>query len=136
MRGDHEAARRLQAGGAKMPSGIDPERVKQGLAGLAVSTAKLVPMIMVPDVGKALDWYLSIGFKELARYGEDGVLNFAMVSFGRAELMINMHGKQGPHDVSLWFYTDQIDECTGCSKAVSSRPRKPGTIRASNSPSR
>ena len=95
MRGDHEAARRLQAAGAKMPSGIDPERVKQGLAGLAASTAKLVPMIMVPDVGKALNWYLSIGFKELARYGEDGVLNFAMVSFGRAELMINMHGKAG-----------------------------------------
>ena len=90
--------------------GIDPERVKQGLAGLAASTAKLVPMIMVPDVGKALNWYLSIGFKELASYGEDGVLNFAMVSFGRAELMINMHGKPGPHDVSLWFYTDQIDE--------------------------
>ena len=110
MRGDHEAARRLQAGGAKMPSGIDPEPVKQGLAELAASTAKLVPMIMVPDVGKALDWYLSIGFTELARYGEDGVLNFAMVSFGRAELMINMHGKPGPHDVSLWFYTDQIDE--------------------------
>ena len=52
-------------------------------------------MIMVPDVGKALDWYLSIGFKELARYGEDGVLNFAMVSFGNAEVMITMHGKSG-----------------------------------------
>ena len=24
--------------------------------------------------------------------------------------MITMHGKPGPHDVSLWFYTDQIDE--------------------------
>jgi hypothetical protein len=32
-----------------------------------------------------------------------------MVSFGNAELMLGMHGKPGPHDVSLWFYTDQID---------------------------
>ena len=110
MRGDREAARRLRVGGANVPPGIDPERVKQGLAGLAASTAKLVPMVMVPDVGAALEWYLSIGFTEIARYGEDGVLNFAMVSFGRGELMLNMHGKPGPHDVSLWFYTDQIDE--------------------------
>ena len=33
-----------------------------------------------------------------------------MVSFGKAELMLNMHGKAGAHDVSLWFYTDQIDD--------------------------
>ena len=34
----------------------------------------------------------------------------AMVSFGNAELMLNMHGKPGRHDVSLWFYTDKVDE--------------------------
>ena len=39
MHGDREAARRLQVGGARLPSGIDPERVRQGLAGLAASTA-------------------------------------------------------------------------------------------------
>jgi hypothetical protein len=31
------------------------------------------------------------------------------VSLGKAELMLNMHGKAGQHDVSLWFYTDQVD---------------------------
>jgi hypothetical protein len=31
------------------------------------------------------------------------------VSFGKAEIMLNMHGKAGPHDVSLWFYTDRVD---------------------------
>ena len=36
-------------------------------------------------------------------------MNFGMVSFGKAELMLNMHGRPGPHDVSLWFYTDQVD---------------------------
>ncbi len=110
MRGDSEAIRRLQAGGAKTPQGIAPALVKERIGRLASSIGKLVPMIMVPDVGAALEWYLSIGFKEIARYGESGVLNFAMVSFGRAQLMLNMHGKPGPHDVSLWFYTDQIDE--------------------------
>ena len=38
-----------------------------------------------------------------------GVVNWGMVSFGKAELMFGMHGKPGPHDVSLWFYTDQVD---------------------------
>ena len=66
-------------------------------------------MITVPDVARALDWYVSIGFKELARYEDDGLVNFGMVSFGKAEVMLNMHGKPGTHDVSLWFYTDQID---------------------------
>ena len=44
--------------------------------------------------------YASIGFEEIARYEDDGLVNFGMVSFGRAELMLNMHGKPGPHDVS------------------------------------
>jgi len=33
-----------------------------------------------------------------------------MVSFGNAEVMLNMHGTRGPHDVRLWFYTDRIDD--------------------------
>jgi uncharacterized glyoxalase superfamily protein PhnB len=37
-------------------------------------------------------------------------VNFGMVSFGNAELMLNMHGKPGRHDVSLWFYTDEVDD--------------------------
>ena len=30
-----------------------------------------------------------------------------MLAFG---LMLSMHGKPGPHDASLWFYTDQVDK--------------------------
>ena len=33
-----------------------------------------------------------------------------MVSFGKAEVMLNMHGKPGAHDASLWFYTDRVDD--------------------------
>jgi len=36
-------------------------------------------------------------------------VNFGMVAFGNAEIMLNMHGRPSPHDVSLWFYTDQVD---------------------------
>jgi len=67
-------------------------------------------MILVPDVARALDWYASIGFTEVARFEDDGVVNFGMVSFGQAELMLNMHGKTGAHDASLWFYTDRVDD--------------------------
>ena len=41
---------------------------------------KNVAMIYVPDVARALDWYESIGFRELARYEDDGLVNFGMVS--------------------------------------------------------
>ena len=77
---------------------------------MAESVKKGVPMIYVPDVARALDWYASIGFTEISRYEDDGLVNFGIVSFGKAELMLNMHGKPRPHDASLWFYTDQVDQ--------------------------
>ena len=40
-----------------------------------------------------------------------------MVSFGGAEVMLNMHGSAGPHDVSLWFYTDAVDRLYAALKA-------------------
>lgn len=109
LRGDREAMSRLHAAGAKQPNTVTPSSLRTSMARMADSIKKGVPMITVEDVGRTLDWYLSIGFKEIARYEDDGVANFGMVSFGGAELMLNMHGKPGPHDASLWFYTDQID---------------------------
>jgi hypothetical protein len=107
--GDREAMSRLHAAGAKQPKPIDTSNFGARMARMAASIKKGVPMIHVPDVARTLDWYASIGFKELGRYEEDGLVNFGMVSFGKAELMLNMHGRPGPHDVSLWFYTDQVD---------------------------
>jgi ankyrin repeat protein/uncharacterized glyoxalase superfamily protein PhnB len=109
LRGDREAMSRLHAAGAKQPTTVTPSSLRAGMATMAGSIKKGVPMITVQDVGRTVDWYISIGFKEIARYEEDGVANFGMVSFGNAELMLNMHGTSGPHDASLWFYTDQID---------------------------
>ena len=109
LRGDREAMGRLQAAGAFVPDVPALPAFRASMAALASSVTKGVPIIYVPDVARALDWYTSIGFKEVARYDDDGLVNFGMVSFGKAELMLNMHGKAGKHDASLWFYTDQID---------------------------
>ena len=109
LRGDREAMSRLHAAGAKQPKAIAPSNFSASMAEMAASVKKIVPMINVPDVGRTLLWYTSIGFKEIARYEDDGQVNFGMLSFGKAELMLNMHGKPGPHDVSLWFYTNQVD---------------------------
>jgi ankyrin repeat protein len=109
LRGDREAMSRLHAAGAKQPTTIETSNFSGKMAELAGSVKKSVTMIMVPDVARALEWYKSIGFRELARYADDGYVNFGMVSFGEAELMLNMHGRPGMHDVSLWFYTDRVD---------------------------
>jgi catechol 2,3-dioxygenase-like lactoylglutathione lyase family enzyme len=101
--------RRLHAAGAKPPTTTAPSTFYANMAKLSDSVSKGVPMIYVPDVRRALEWYTSIGFKEIARYEDDGLVNFGMVSFGKAELMLNMHGQRGAQGASLWFYTDQVD---------------------------
>jgi catechol 2,3-dioxygenase-like lactoylglutathione lyase family enzyme len=79
------------------------------MAALATSVTKVVPSISAPDVAQALDWYTSIGFKEVARYEDDGLVNFGILSFGSAELTVGMAGQPGEHDVSLWFSTSEVD---------------------------
>jgi ankyrin repeat protein len=110
LRADREAMNRLHAAGAKPPKTIGPADFAAGMAKMADSIKKGVPMIHVPDVAAALEWYVSIGFKELGRYADDGLVNWGMLSFGNAEVMLNMHGKRGKQDVSLWFYTTRIDQ--------------------------
>ena len=110
LRADREAMQRLHAAGAKPPKPAAPPDASATIAPLAGSIGKGVSMIMVPDVARALDWYTALGFKEIARYEDDGLVNFGMVSLGQAEVMLNMHGKKAErHEVSLWFYTDEVD---------------------------
>ena len=110
LAGNRQAIDRLRAAGAREPARIPSGEIRNGIAALADSVNRIVPMIYVPDVGAALDWYVSIGFREVARYGDDGAVNFGVVGFGKTEILINMHGKKGKHDISLWFSTDHIDE--------------------------
>jgi ankyrin repeat protein/uncharacterized glyoxalase superfamily protein PhnB len=110
LRGDREAMTRLHAAGAKQPATTDAADLRAGMTGMAGSIKRVVPMLAVPDVGRALDWYASIGFTEHERYGDDGVVNFGYMTLGDAAIMLNIHGKAGPQSTSLWFYTDRVDE--------------------------
>jgi uncharacterized glyoxalase superfamily protein PhnB len=109
-RGDRQAADRLKTAGAKPPAPIAADVFKTGMAALAGSTTKVVPGLSVQDIATTLDWYTSIGFTELGRYEDGGIVNWGMLSFGKAELMLGMLGPAGPKPVSLWFYTDKVDE--------------------------
>jgi ankyrin repeat protein len=109
LHGDREAMSRLHAAGAKQPQGIDTSGFRASMAKMADSVKHGVPMISVPDISRTLDWYKSIGFKEIGRNEDDGVVNWGLLSFGKVDLMLRPDGKQGSHDVSLWFYTDQVD---------------------------
>ncbi len=118
MRGDQEAIGRLHAAGAKgskgwtvaavTPEPTDSSGFRASVGKLARSIQKGVPMIRVPDIAQTLDWYRSIGFTEIGRFGNGGSVDWGMVSFGKAELMF-MSGKANPQDVRLWFYTTQVD---------------------------
>ena len=107
--GDREAAIRLRAAGAAPPRTTPAAEARAGMAALARSIRKGVPMIKVPDIARTLEWYVSIGFRELARFEDGGVVNFGLVELGGAELMFNVHGQSGRHEVSFWIYTDAVD---------------------------
>jgi uncharacterized glyoxalase superfamily protein PhnB len=109
LEGDREPMRRLYAAGAKPPETTAPTAFTERMADLAASVTKNVAMLAVPDVAQALDWYKSIGFREIARYDHEGFVNFGMVAFGGAELMFIPRGQRDTPDISLWFYTNQVD---------------------------
>ncbi len=131
LRGDQEAIRRLKKAGAKPPKRVDTSNIRDGMAKLAQKTKKLVPGIAVADIAASLDWYTSIGFQELGRFDDDGVVNWGMLSFGNAQLMLGMlHGAaSGRKPVSLWFYTDAVEEIYRLLKArqlEAARTGRPG----------
>src|SRR5262249_39176745 len=71
-------------------------------------------MVHVPDVRATVDWYKSIGFTVTATYGnEEGGLSFAIVRFGKTEVMFNQGGlasTEHRREVDLYVYTDNVDE--------------------------
>lgn len=73
---------------------------------------KVVPMIHVPDVRAAADWYRDIGFK-LHRVNEDcGEMNWALLSFGDGEVMFSANGRPSAEqrrEVDLYVHCDDID---------------------------
>ena len=110
LRRDQEATDRLKAAGARVPKRADISNFQERVAKLATSTKKGVPAIAVPDIAKTLDWYTSIGFKELGRFEDDGIVNWGMLAFGNAQFMLGMLGRAGEKPISLWFYMENVDE--------------------------
>jgi uncharacterized glyoxalase superfamily protein PhnB len=73
----------------------------------------VVPMIHVPDVSSTIEWYRSIGFKLVRSNEEDGETNWASLSFGNSEVMLNSSGKASTahrREVDLYITTDNVDD--------------------------
>lgn len=102
---DRESARLLEAAGARPTR--PPKPAPASLAELADDVRRITPMLRVPDVGRALAWYVSLGFTETGRYEEAGVIYWAMVEFGNAELMLNMGSLGDDPPVTLWLRVDR-----------------------------
>jgi ankyrin repeat protein len=109
LRGDREATRLLRGAGAKEPQPLDGPHVRNELA-IARSIVKSAPMFRVPNMRATVRWYESIGFAAEDRYEEDGELLFARLCFGKGEFTLSPGGTASPRDVSLWFFTDRVQE--------------------------
>jgi len=110
LRGDREAMRLLHAGGAKAPGPPDQPAAPIDMAAMGDSVRKSAPMFRVADMRATVRWYESIGFRVDERYEDGGELMFARLSFGKGELTLSPGGTAGPHDVSLWFFTDRVQQ--------------------------
>jgi ankyrin repeat protein/catechol 2,3-dioxygenase-like lactoylglutathione lyase family enzyme len=123
LRGDDEAIRLLRAAGAKEPeptaaaAAQTAEDVRAAVMRAAASVKKASPMFRVRDVRATVDWYRSIGFTVEDEYEDGGELTFAMLTFGSGEFTLSAGGNPGPRDVSLWFFTDRIQELYDVVKA-------------------
>ena len=112
LRGDQEAMRLLRAAGAREPQA--PQRDDVGFTNEMVAAAKSVkkasPMFAVRDMRATVQWYTSIGFTVEDQYEDGGELVFARLTFGSGEFTVDPGGTVGPGDVSLWFFTDRVQE--------------------------
>lgn len=73
----------------------------------------VTPMIHVPDVSAAVDWYRLIGFSVLDTFvdQQDGT-TFALLAFGNSQIMLNAGGRVSGDDrreVDLYVRTDDVD---------------------------
>ena len=76
----------------------------------------VVPMIHVPNIKATVDWYTLIGFKVIRQNEENGEINWAKLSFGNSELMLNAGGKPSTdhrREVDLYITTDNVDDLYG-----------------------
>ena len=72
----------------------------------------VVSMIHVPDVRKAAQWYVSIGFVLERVSANAGVLNWALLSCGASQIMFNAGGRSRAafrRDVDLYVHVNDVE---------------------------
>jgi len=77
-----------------------------------MTTRNVTPMIHVPDIRAAVEWYAAIGFRLLDSAEEDGRMTWAAVSFGEGKVMFNIEGRPSDErrrEVDLYVETPEID---------------------------
>ena len=111
LRGDHEATRILRVAGAREPQAPSEGQAssREEMIAAAKSVTKTAPMFSVRDVRATVKWYQSIGFTLADEYEDSGELVFARLTFGKGEFTLTPGGNPGPRDVTLWFFTDDIE---------------------------
>ena len=67
-------------------------------------------MVSVRDMRATVDWYRSVGFTVQDAYEDSGELTFVRLTFGGGEFTLSSGGNPGPRDVTLWFFTDRVQE--------------------------
>jgi hypothetical protein len=110
LRGDHEAIRQLRAAGATEAPPPAQTEARAELAAGATSVKKISPMFAVRDMRATVRWYQSIGFTLDHEYEDSGELVFARLTFGGCEFALRPGGNPGPRDVSVWFFTDRVQD--------------------------
>jgi uncharacterized glyoxalase superfamily protein PhnB len=72
---------------------------------------RVVPMIHVPDVRATAEWYVEIGFRIVGTNEPDGKMDWAALSLGTTEIMLNEGGRPSSSDrreVDLYVHTDDV----------------------------
>ena len=59
---------------------------------------------------RQLDSKVSIWFRTSTRFPEQGEIEWASLSFGKSNLMVQPRGDRSHDQVALWFHTSRIDE--------------------------
>jgi catechol 2,3-dioxygenase-like lactoylglutathione lyase family enzyme len=110
LRGDREAERILTAAGATRRDQSETSHRREPFAGLGDSVIGTVPMFRVQNVPNTVRWYRALGFRLLEDYADGDEVTYAMLTFGKCQFALSTGASSGPRDVSLWIYTDRVEE--------------------------
>jgi hypothetical protein len=110
LRGDLEAIRLLEDAGALEPTNearaLDAKRMRE----MQETATKIVPMLCVGDVPATVARYTSLGFTLRDRQPPAGPIEWAYLSFGKFELMVQSRVGRPRDQIALWFYTGRVGD--------------------------